>query len=515
MAESYEVWKDKNGFTSVEEGGFWTKQELRDMWSAGAFGEGERYVDVEVRRPDITTQGVNKNLPRSSVIKGGDTPPPRQEPISGDSPTRPPVRDIGAGRPAPGPNGKPDLVSGSRPGVIDKVKETLQGLNVDIGVDVLGSIGDLIFGKDKNGDGGGLTTETVDGKPIDDMVIAEVSDTVFNEDGESGGGGGDSTAAEQAAADAQAAADDAANNVIAGASEDGSGGTLSGDEASAADQIEIDKIQSDLDIDPNAEVEVSVTLEDVLTKAIENESDEKTKADLENLLDDVKNKAEEVDTTTVTSQGSDAGGNEGESGVDDDITIDFGIDLSSDDDSVVPRSTEITGATTTDVTTTPDTPVVTGEELDGDDVEVDGATTEIATEATGVDVVDGDGEVTTTTTDTSTVGGDDPVSVDGVDPGPDGDGGGDVEGAGEGDGDGEGAEDAGEGDAEGEGPGGGGEGSGTKETFAVEPNPLVQPPQDDVKAPPTPFNIRGYFGFAKGAVEDQHRRNPWTYRRGK
>jgi hypothetical protein len=49
-------------------------------------------------------------------------------------------------------------------------------------------------------------------------------------------------------------------------------------------------------------------------------------------------------------------------------------------------------------------------------------------------------------------------------------------------------------------------------------DPIVDPPSiilpTTFEQPEAPFSIRGYFGFAKNNVEDQYRRNPWTYQRG-
>lgn len=210
------------------------------------------------------------------------------------------------------------------------------------------------------------------------------------------------------------------------------------------------------------------TLIEQIEEAIASEDDPTTVEDLQKVLDDLGGAGnnEMVLGDDVESSGEEAaeeGGN-----------IDFGIDLrdynEGDDDATIPNSTVVDDDV---VDETPSESDPTLGEGDGEGVGVE----------EGVDVGAGDGT-------------------------------GDGEGAGTGDGVGDGTDSGGTGDGTGTGMGdGAGPGEGDGEGLDVEePNPMLEPPP--VNSPGSErFTIRGYFGWADNNVEDQKKRNPWTYRR--
>ena len=222
----------------------------------------------------------------------------------------------------------------------------------------------------------------------------------------------------------------------------------------------------------------NATLQGQIDAAASVETDEKTKADLEDFSETLGN-AENVPPSGGIDQELAETNLAGDA--DDGIDINFGIDLRSwdDDDVLVPVNTELdktvavkkdSGSSVAESTQTyPDEEgVLPGAGVD-DGEDGNGGT------GTAADTGADDDPVTSV----STVG----VTGDGEDDGDDGE-------------DGEGIEV--------------GKGEGLE---PEKQNPLIEPEIPDYKVETPKFTVPGYFGWSKAAVEDQHRRNPWTYRR--
>ena len=291
-----------------------------------------------------------------------------------------------------------------------------------------------------------------------DYVIDEVSNPadVITEGGSEAGGGG-----------SDASADSGGQT---------SGETGAGGDTPSADEIADYEAATGDVVDTGGEMTISesegnATLIGQLDEAIAAESDPATKADLQQQRDNLAGAepSEDIALGDDPVTGSETAGAGGE---DKEIEIDFGIDLSGedDDDSVVPSSTTTDDAVLASANTGDlDVAAIEGETVEGDSVNDTGAG-----EGLSGDAGSGAGAGTGT---------------DGVEADETGEG-------------------TGEGEGSGDGAGAGNDGLGEDE----ESNPLIAPPQKYEPEEPA-FSIRGYFGFAKNNVEDQHRRNPWTYRR--